>query len=34
MAALQGLLHQLEAEGWTVAREGQRWYSFTLERPL
>jgi hypothetical protein len=34
MAALRELLDQLEAEGWTVAREGQRWYSFTLERPL
>jgi hypothetical protein len=34
MAALRELLDQLEAEGWTVAREGRRWYSFTLERPL
>jgi hypothetical protein len=34
MAALRELLDQLEAEGWTVAREGQQWYSFTLERPL
>ena len=34
LAALRELLDQLEAEGWTVAREGQRWYSFTLERPL
>jgi hypothetical protein len=34
MAALRELLDQLEAEGWTVARKGQRWYSFTLERPL
>jgi len=32
-AALE-LLDQLEAEGWTVVREGRRWYSFTLERPL
>lgn len=34
MAALRELLDQLEAEGWTVAREGRQWYSFTLERPL
>ena len=34
VAALRELLDQLEAEGWTVAREGQQWYSFTLERPL
>jgi hypothetical protein len=34
MTALRDLLDQLEAEGWTVVREGRRWYSFTLERPL
>ena len=34
MAALRELLDQVEAEGWTVAREGQQWYSFTLERLL
>ena len=34
MAALRELLDHLEAEGWTVAREGRQWYSFTLERPL
>jgi hypothetical protein len=33
-AALREVLDQLEAEGWTVASEGQRWYSFELERPL
>ena len=34
IAALQELLDQLEAEGWSVVLEGRSWYAFTLERPL
>ena len=34
IAALQELLDQLEAEGWSVVLEGRIWYAFTLERPL
>ena len=33
-AALQEILDQLEAEGWSVVLEGRSWYAFTLERPL
>jgi len=34
IAALQELLDQLEAEGWSVVLQGRRWYAFSLERPL
>jgi hypothetical protein len=32
-AALSKLIRQLRREGWTVVREGKRWYERTLERP-